>query len=297
MPERRKPFPILRHVVLAAGLSLAGAVLFTPDIALAGPVDEKKAASSSGSVQITTVATDIEVLGTKKKEVSVSGDIVKGATLEFESRKSSTVIEVKPPKGHSEGKGALVVRVPEGSEVHVKTVAGHLRMSAIDGSAELESVSGNVTVDGSPRELSAVSVSGNLFVVAASKRTFAKSVSGKVHVSGSRGKLEASSVSGRLEIDNAKVSKAQLATVSGSITFAGALLEDGPHEIKSHAGKITLKLPPKQPVIIDASSFSGTIRDKIGDERARGKARISIGKGGPRVKVRSFSGGIVIEPQ
>ena len=297
MPERRKSFPILRNLLLAAGLSLAGAAVIVPNVASAGPVDEKTAASSSGSVQIVTVATDVEVLGTKKKEVSVSGDIVSGAKLELGSTKSSTVIEIKPPKGHSEGKGSIVVRVPEGSDVHVKTVAGHLRMSAVTGPAELESVSGNVTVDGSPKELSAVSVSGSLFVASASKRTFAKSVSGKVHVSGSRGKLEASSVSGRLEIDNAKVSKAQLATVSGSITFAGALLDDGPHEIKSHAGKITLKLPPKQPVVIEASSFSGTIRDRIGDERARGKTRISIGKGGPRVKVRSFSGGIVIEPQ
>jgi DUF4097 and DUF4098 domain-containing protein YvlB len=276
------------------------AILAVPALAEAGPVSESKTAAPDGSVRIVTVVTDIEVIGTKTKKVEVKGEIVDGAELRFTSGKHSTDIEVRPPKGRSKGKGKdqpkLTVYVPAGSSVTVKTVAGRQRMSEVTGVVSLEAVSGDITVDGAPKELEAASVSGDLFLVGSSQRTRAQSVSGKVRISGSRGKLEASSVSGKLEVEKASLSRCEISTVSGSIEFDGALLSAGPHEIKSHAGKITLTLPTGKPVEIHASSFSGTIRNKIGNTNSRSKAHVSVGKGGPRVTVRSFSGGITIQP-
>lgn len=286
---------ILRSVPAACGVGVGLGLVAYPDVAEAGKVSESKAAAADGSVQIVTVVTDVEVIGTNNGKVEVKGEIVDGAKLKFSAGKRSTTIQVDPPKGHSEGQGKLTVYVPAGSSVTVKTVAGRLRMSEVTGVASLESVSGTVTVDGAPKELEASSVSGDLYLVAATRRTRARSVSGKVHVSGSRGKLEASSVSGKLEVQRAALSRCEISTVSGPIEFEGALLNAGPHEIKSHAGRITLTLPKKEPVEIHASSFSGTIRNEIGNTNSRSKAQISVGKGGPTVTVRSFSGGIVIQ--
>lgn len=289
-----------RPAMLVAPALPIVAALALPSIAEAGPVSESKSAAADGSVRIVTVVTDVEIIGTKSNTVAVEGEIVDGAELRFTSGKRSTEVEVRPPKGHSNGKGKdkpkLTIRVPAGSSVTVKTVAGRVRMSRVTGVATLEAVSGDVTVDGAPKELEATSVSGDLFLVSSSERIRAKSVSGKVRVSGPRGKLEASSVSGKLEVQKAALSRCEISTVSGSIEFDGALLSAGPHEIKSHAGKITLTLPTGKPVEIHAASFSGTIRNKIGNTNSRSKAQVSVGKGGPRVTVRSFSGGIVIQP-
>jgi DUF4097 and DUF4098 domain-containing protein YvlB len=293
---------LLKSITFAATLAVGGLCSLSahagaPALFFSSPVDSTKPAKADGNVEIATIATDIEVIGWDKKEVSVQGEIMKGAKLDFDVRKKLTKITVKPPKNETHDSSALVVRVPKNSTVHVKTVAGRLRANGVSGPVALQSISGSVTIDGNPKEVEAVSVSGDLYIVSGSQRTFAKSVSGKVHVSGSRGKLTASSVSGRLEVVDAKLKRSQIATVSGAIELAGALLGGGPHDIKSHAGSIRLKLPKDSPVEIQAASFSGTIRNKFGNERKRGKLKISIGEGGPTVQIRSFSGAIFVEPE
>lgn len=279
------------------GLYGASAAASPPALFFSTPVDSSKPAKTDGTVEIATVATDIEVIGWDKKEISVKGQVMDGAKLDFDVRGKLTKITVKPPKHGSKDSSALVVRVPRGSTINVTTVSGRLRANGVKGPVALESVSGSVTIDGDPKEVEAVSVSGDLYIASGSERTFAKNVSGKVHVSGSRGKLTASSVSGRLEVVDAKLERSEIATVSGAIEFVGTLLAGGPHEIKSHAGAIRVKLPKSSPVEIQATSFSGTIRNKFNGERKRGKLKISIGEGGPTVEIRSFSGAIFVEPK
>jgi DUF4097 and DUF4098 domain-containing protein YvlB len=245
-------------------------------------------------VVIRAVASDLEIVGTTRNEVAVTGHLPKGYRLDLSSSKGRTEVRVRPPK-HSSGSGKLRIEVPRGSSINLKSVSSDVSVKAVEGETTVETVSGGILSDGKSSEVQAVSVSGKVEIQGGKKRTSARTVSGPIEVHGPGGRLGASSVSGDVKVENANVSRAELGTVSGNIRFDGTLAPSGPHEIKTHAGRIELHLPKNAPVDIHASTHAGSIRSELGNVKTRGKTQITVGKGGPTVSVRTFAGSIVIE--
>jgi DUF4097 and DUF4098 domain-containing protein YvlB len=116
-------------------------------------------------------------------------------------------------------------------------------------------------------------------------------------------------VSGAVELRGVDARRVEVETVSGSVTFAGALAADGRYEFESHSGRIHLTVPDGTGFELESESFSGGLRSAIpivvgrGD-RAREVTVVESGNrsiegvaggGGGRLELSTFSGSTTIE--
>ena len=159
-----------------------------------------------------------------------------------------------------------MLRVPKGCRLSVETVSAPITVSGLTARIELNSVSGGLEVEGSPREVELNTVSGEI-------------------------KME----------DGASLENANLNSVSGSIDANLDFRSGGSFEFNTVSGTITLALPANVGADFEVSTFSGSITSDFGDEPVRKSQYVpaeelefTLGSGGARVKVNSFSGRIKI---
>lgn len=239
-----------------------------------------------------------------------TGDVKVKAWDKDEIRADSS--DADPPALHVKGSdvsigssgafsdGDLKVWVPAKAEVSVRTLSGDVRVEGVAGAVRAKCVSGGVRVLGAAGKVSAKSVSGDVRVEGAPRDVEARSVSGDVEVTNATGRVSAGSVSGALRLRGITATRAKAKTTSGSIAFEGTVAADGRLAAKSFSGSVAIQLHQTD-FELNARSRSGavalagfTLQDAdVKSEAARGRA----GKGGARISVRTFSGGIAISAQ
>jgi hypothetical protein len=205
------------------------------------------------------------------------------------------------------------VVVPAGAGVDLHSVSGNVKVTGARGAVRAESVSGDVVAADTPRIEVAKSVSGNVTVsgVSTDGDLAAGSVSGnvlarsvKVHA------LELNSVSGSITATDVSCDRFNAKSVSGGVEYAGAISKGGTYDINVHSGTVRLTLANPAGFVLNANSFSGSIRSDLpltiggtgGDPDRRGRRdimsnramRATYGDGSATLTVRTFSGDIVI---
>jgi DUF4097 and DUF4098 domain-containing protein YvlB len=311
-------------LAVAAALALwAGAPAHAQD-----RVDQRRAAGATGSVEVTLGAGSVTVIGWSRNEVRVTGTLGRsGESVEFDETGDRLVVRVVPRRG-GQASANLEVRIPARRSATVRTVSASASVEDVDGLVDVRTVSGRARVSGSPREVTASSRSGGIEVDANTARVNATTVSGGVRVSGAARELvEASSVSGSLDLraatrevransvsgtvrargvtgrttattvsGNVHVEGSRVAgtfrSVSGSVRVDGGLDPSGGLSFTTHSGDVELVLARGAALEVDFSTFSGHLTSSFaavmgGTDRQR---RISVGRGGPTVSIRTFSG-------
>jgi len=265
-------------------------------------VDERRPASATGTVEISNVSGSVRITGWEQAEVAVTGTLGRGTErLDFSTSGNRTLVKVVLPHlstHHVEGSD-LEIKVPAGSSLEVETVSADTAVDKVLGAIRLESVSGGITVGGSPRQFDATSVSGDIEITAASSPGSATTVSGSVNLLGVAGDVKASSVSGNLVVKGGETSRVELETTSGDISFNAALARNGRLDAKTVSGSVELDLPAATAADFDVTTFSGDITNELGpvarrtSEYGPGKElSFATGGGGARVVAKSFSGSI-----
>ena len=95
-------------------------------------------------------------------------------------------------------------------------------------------------------------------------------------------------------------------TVSGDVAYAGTVDPAGRYDFHSHSGTVHLELPAGTNAALSMETFSGeidrqfplTLRPEAAtSDRGRRPRRMefTLGTGGPRINVETFSGDVVIE--
>jgi hypothetical protein len=285
-------------------LTFALTVLAFPGLSPAAtPVDEHRAASPQGAVEIDNVAGLIDVQGWDKSEVAVTGTIGKGVErVEVTADGNRTSIRVILPKGHNwgmhEGEAHLLVQVPTNSSIAASLVSSDLKVSAVHGGLELRTVSGNISGEGGG-DVHANSVSGDIhFKAAAAKRIEIKAISGNIELTGGNADIEATTVSGDARLNLGSVSRARFKTVSGNFSATLSAAADAQIEGESVSGDIKLDFANTPAADYDIQTLSGNIDNCFGPKPLESRhgpgARLSFktGDGGARVRVSSNSGAV-----
>jgi DUF4097 and DUF4098 domain-containing protein YvlB len=306
-----------------AALAAAAVVLaFGTSLALGREKYEEKfektvALAKDGKVVLNNVSGDIEIRSSKENQVRIEAVKVSQAssmdkakedaakvTIEVTSEAGVVQILTRYPErqGGFWGSGSLNVSVnykvsiPEKAGVEVKSVSGDVHLEAIGGPAKVKSVSGDAAITGAAG-VDVDLTSGDLTLANISGDVYIKSVSGDIKATGIKGSIELSSISGEIDLKDVSDARSVSAkTVSGNITYIGAIVAGGNYELKSFSGNVEMRIPAGSAFDFEASTRSGVVDTDFSVEVS---GRISpkeihgtVNKGGARIRLSSFSGDI-----
>jgi DUF4097 and DUF4098 domain-containing protein YvlB len=125
------------------------------------------------------------------------------------------------------------------------------------------------------------------------------SANGEIDVDGAQGSIKAYSQFGDLKIRNAQNATLDLSSNNGGITFSGSL-GDGPHNLKSEFGNISLSLPADLKLNVDLETDMGKISSAFDMTVSAGKSDEKhltgkINGGGAQLTVHNNNGNISLQ--
>jgi DUF4097 and DUF4098 domain-containing protein YvlB len=203
--------------------------------------------------------------------------------------------------------------VPQGAAIDMHSVSGTLKVTGARGAVRAESISGDVVVTDTPRVEMAKSVSGNVSLTGVSSEgdLSAASISGSVTAKSVKVHgLDVSSVSGSITVNDVTCDRFNAKSISGGVEYSGSISRGGSYDINVHSGSVRLNLTNPAGFVLNANSFSGSVRsdlpmtiggtsadpDRPGRRGLMGNRgmRATYGDGSATITVRTFSGDIVI---
>lgn len=287
------------RVVLAAALAIAAPLA---DARAQQKLALGHAAHPSVSVRLMAAVGDVRVIGWDRDSVDISGVVPTGTRAELSPGGPNAAMGMKMyvevPSEKVARDGRLVMRVPRGARVWLKTGSAEIDVTGVTGGLDINVVGGSITVHGNPRELRAESMDGAVVVDGSPNWLRIKTATGDITVKGGQD-MGASTISGTIRASGGEVERAKLEATTGSISFASLFTPNGSIELESHSGSIDVFLPAKIDVEVDAATITGAIDNQW--TRARGvpgregrgmTLTTSSGNGGGRVVARSFKGTI-----
>lgn len=276
---------------------------FSPSMSMAKEKFEEKfektvALAKDGKVFLQNISGDIDVKTWDRGEVKIDAiKISKHSSMEKAKEYAGLVkIEVteeggilrivtKYPKNGPRKMSVSVdfkLMIPSMATADINSVSGDLTLANIGGAAKAETVSGDVTLEKVAGTLKGKTVSGDVTALGAAKGVYCKSVSGNVKVDDVVGDAELYTVSGTIkagsvkgsitaentsgdvkliDVTDAKVIKAK--TLSGDVDYVGVIYSDGSYNFKSHSGDVTLTVPSDAAFDLEAKTFSGSIESNF----------------------------------
>ncbi|MFC5570319.1 DUF4097 domain-containing protein [Lysobacter yangpyeongensis] len=258
--------------LLIAG-ALAGSALFNSALA-ATPINETRPLDARGHLTVDNLKGSIEVRAWDRREVKVEGSLGQGVEkLEITGDAQHLLVKVKYPKtgglGFFSGSDKsepshLRLMVPLQADLDIDGVSADIDVSGIaSGELAIDSVSGDITVVGAPREATIDSVSGDLKLILNSPKVNTESVSGDIDLRGRlSGEVHVETVSGDIDVAGHQSALRKLTgnTVSGDLGVSTALEPGGRISLDSVSGNLTLRMPSNLSAQVHGESFSGDLQ-------------------------------------
>jgi DUF4097 and DUF4098 domain-containing protein YvlB len=254
------------------------------DVSLTGVTGTVELNTSSGRVEVSAVEGEIQ-LSSDYGDVTLERSTAGGVT----ARSSSGAVVLR----QVQATGTVTLDSDYGAIGFAGGAAAGLTARTSSGAVELS----DLMVDGL---VQAHSDYGRVVVtrVAASDGYDLDSGSGNITVDGATGSLHAETDYGDVSVANASEVTLQLFTSSGAVTFAGSL-GAGPHSLQSDYGNVRLRLPADTAVTVDLNTDYGQIRSDfpvtLSGDLEEDHWVGALNGGGPSLTVQTASGNITLE--
>jgi hypothetical protein len=171
----------------------------------------------------------------------------------------------------------LRVRTPRGAELAVQTAAAEVHARGSYRSAEIKSVSGDVTMDEVAGDAAITTTSGDVRLQSAGGSLRLKTVSGDARVEHVGGTATVQTVSGDMNVADIG-SSATAKSVSGELELN---VREGEISFTSISGDVRVGVRPGSRIDVDASSVSGDLRSELelGDVPTEGDGPVVVLRG------------------
>jgi DUF4097 and DUF4098 domain-containing protein YvlB len=269
------------------------------------PINETRPLDADGKVEISNLKGRIQVRVWDKPQVRIGGSLGRGVEkLEIGPGGRELEIKVRYPRRTSDNNSeptTLIVDVPTLASLDIDGVAVEISVVGTAGrSLEIDSVSGNVSVAGAPREADIESVSGDLHLTLNSANVEAQSVSGNITLRGRLdGEVKAETVSGSITVDSRgeRLRRLSSNSVSGNATLQVGLAEGGSIKSESVSGNIKVVAPRSLSAEVSGETFSGHLRApgaRINKPQFGPGSSFEhrYGSGGGEIRMETFSGSV-----
>lgn len=293
--------------------ALSISTLAWPAFAIAAtPVNEVRALSPQGQVDINNTKGAVVVRVSDKPEVRIVGALGDGVErIAVEGDRNNLRIRVINPQstgwfgnfgGAQSGETRLEITVPATASVALESVSAASDIKGVSGRRlRVDTVSGNVQVDASPGEAQIKSVSGDLHLTLQTGKVHAETVSGDLDLRGKlNGDISVETVSGKILLRAENPNEVEVSAVSGDAELHTGLASRGQLKAESTSGDLKLMLPTASSARLELSSFSGQVQSDAGSvekpENGQGSSLDArLGKGEASVTMKSFSGDVSVK--
>jgi hypothetical protein len=265
-------------------------------------VDTTVAISEGGTLNVSLYSGRVNVTGTSGSSIRIRG------TAEYETlrvrARNATVTISSDLHGHRPGNGPeLDISVPVGTRVVIESFSAPLSVRGVKGEAELESMSGSIVVSDAVGTVTAESMSGSIDINGVDGNLDVESVSGRLTIGGVSGDVTAETVSSPIRIARAVSKLVRAESVQGSVSYDGTIEPSGSYSFATHAGLLTLAVPPTTGATVTLETFSGNVDSDFPVTLESGSSRkgheskfeFRIGDGRSRIVLETFSGDIRIQ--
>lgn len=294
-----------RTPILLVALAL-GAVACRPVTARAQRdarmrIDTTFAFNKGGWVDLGLVSGEIIVTGWTHPEARVIARLERDGYLDASFSSDRIRIETRS-RSRRVGEGRYELMVPIGTRVQASAVSGDIRITATAGEVQAGSVSGKIEVLDAADRIEIGTVSGDIHAERLKGRTHIHAVSGHLDTNDITGDLSVETVNSEIRLRNVKSSRVRAGTVSGEITYIGTIEPAGSYDFNTHSGEVRLEIPSNAGATLNLQTFSGSITSRFpiamqpGQTSRRGRQQeFTIGGGGARITIETFSGDITLE--
>ncbi|MBN1179728.1 MAG: hypothetical protein JXD18_10970 [Anaerolineae bacterium] len=215
---------------------------------------------------------------------TASGDADRTHVEIEQAADGSVAVRTRFREGARAGKACkvdYVVRVPRACCLTARCVSSAMSVIGLEGTFDLETVSGKMRLAYLIGRITAVSVSGD--------------------VTGQRliGPAAFKSVSGNVYLTDSLLSSLEGTSVDGEVAYVGAL-DDGPYRFQTVSGSVSLSVPAESRCSIDITNVSGRFRTSLPVTRSEcrfGMLHADLRGGGPLIRFETISGHLIVAGQ
>ena len=268
-------------------------------------IDTTFAFNKSGTVELGLISGEIRVTGWNRPEIKIVA-FTKRGSIETSLSNSRVTLNLRGQWnriGSWGNESRYELMVPVGTRVTANSVSGDIAIKATGGETEIGTVSGGVELVDAIDRISINTVSGDVRASKLRGRTRVEGVSAEIVLEDVTGDITAKAVSGDISLRGIKSSSVRAETVSGEITYEGAVSNTGTYEFNAHSGDVRLDIPTNTSAQLSLQTWSGDINSQFPmtmqtDDRGRRSKRMTftIGSGsGAHISAETFSGDITIE--
>jgi len=276
--------------------------------------------AKDGKVTLQNITGSIDVKSWNKGEVKIDAvKISRASTLaqakenaglvKIEVEKEGNTLRIKteyPDEGKVFRRRSLNVSVkyslviPTKASVKIDSVTGSVDLEKIGGAVKVNIVTGSIVVKTADKGVDCETVTGRINLQNITGDAFMETVTGRITASQIKGSIKANVVTGRIELR--EVSEASVVdgnTVTGAVVYDGKINRDGRYTLNTHTGRIEVTLPADSGFDLEANTFSGRIETdfeiKISGKISKKRISGVVNKGGPLVKLSTFSGNVYLK--
>jgi len=287
---------------LAVGALAGGPVRACAQRDVRTQIDTTLAFSKGGWVDLSLVSGEIVVTGWTRPEARVIARLDRdGGYLDASLTSGGIRIETRS-RSRRLGEGRYELMVPIGTRVQATAVSGDIRITGTMGEVQAGTTSGKIEVLDAADRIEIGTVSGDVHAERLKGRARIHATNGDLEVNDVTGDLTAETVNGEITLRSVKSSRVHAGTVSGEVTYVGTIDPAGTYEFNSHSGDVRLEIPSNAAATLDLQTFSGSITSRFpialqpGETARHGRRQeFTIGGGGARITIETFSGDITLE--
>ncbi len=257
-----------------------------------------------GRLRMEGVHGDVVIHTWDRPQLKVHVSDAENARVRISAGGPAVTVGLEPASGFWTGRnqpGDFELTVPATMSLAVSGPSGDVRIDGTQGEVTVETASGDVQLRGGTGIVSIRTVSGDIAVGEARGRTEVHATSGDVRLTDVAGDVVAETVNGDVTLQRIDATSVQASTVSGDVHYDGTVKEGGRYTLTSHNGDITFALPAGAGAIIGVNTFSGDFNTDIPvqltEQRQGRRFSFTLGSGGARVELQSFSGDIHLARQ
>ncbi|MEX2609322.1 MAG: DUF4097 family beta strand repeat-containing protein [Gemmatimonadota bacterium] len=276
---------------MVSALVLGVALLAAPQ----QQTDTTFAVNAGGRLDVDLLAGQVRVESWERNAVRVRA--THDGTMEVDIRHGGDVVRVEaearrgPPSPVT-----FLITVPRSYGVNVDGLSAPVEVHNVDGNLAVETVNGPVTVVGGRGRLELQTTNGAVTVRGARGSVRAGTVNQGITLEDVEGDVQAQAVNGHISMQNVRARAVDAETVNGSVSYRGAIQENGRYRFSTHNGGVTLHVPAGVSATFSVATENGTFDSDFPVQmqgRRRGdRATFTLGSGSARVEMESFGGRI-----